>query len=110
MADLVNRQVLLAARPAGAPKDSDFALKETPVPEPGNGQVLCRTVYLSLDPYMRGRMSAAKSYTKPLDPGDVITGETLSQVVASNQADFRIEMSLAQKQIFQSVHSVQFHV
>ena len=62
MPEAVNRQVLLAARPDGAPVDSDFRLAETPVPEPGEGQVLCRTIYLSLDPYMRGRMSAAKSY------------------------------------------------
>ena len=88
MAETVNRQVVMAARPEGAPKDSDFALKETPAPAPGDGQVLCRTVYLSLDPYMRGRMSAAKSYTKPLDPGDVITGETVSRVVESKHADF----------------------
>ncbi|MCH8002832.1 MAG: NADP-dependent oxidoreductase, partial [Proteobacteria bacterium] len=57
-----NRQIVLAARPEGAPKDGDFRLVEAAVPEPGAGEMLCRTLYLSLDPYMRGRMNAAKSY------------------------------------------------
>ncbi len=72
MPELVNRQVLLAARPEGAPKDSDFNLVESPVPRPGDGQVLCRNIHLSLDPYMRGRMSAAKSYAKPVEIGQVM--------------------------------------
>ncbi len=50
----VNRQIVLAARPEGAPKDSDLSLVEAPIPEPGEGELLCRTIYLSLDPYMRG--------------------------------------------------------
>ena len=57
-----NRQIVLAARPVGAPKDGDFRLVEAARPEPGAGEMLCRTVYLSLDPYMRGRMNATKSY------------------------------------------------
>ena len=83
MARNTNRQVLLAARPDGAPKESDFKLVERPVPEPGANEVLTRTIYLSLDPYMRGRMSAAKSYAKPVEVGAVMTGGTVGQVVAS---------------------------
>ncbi len=89
MPELVNRQVLLAARPEGAPKDSDFNLVESPVPRPGDGQVLCRNIHLSLDPYMRGRMSAAKSYAKPVEIGQVMEGGAISQVATSNLADFR---------------------
>ena len=89
MPELINRQVLLAARPQGAPKESDFNLIESPVPQPGDGQVLCRTIYLSLDPYMRGRMSAARSYAKPVEIGQVMEGGTVSEVVTSNLADFQ---------------------
>ena len=69
-----NRQITLAARPVGEPKTSDFALKTAPIPVPGPGEALLRTVYLSLDPYMRGRMSAAKSYAKPVEIGEVMVG------------------------------------
>ena len=89
MPKLINRQVLLAARPQGVPKESDFNLVESPVSQPGDGQVLCRTIYLSLDPYMRGRMSAAKSYAKPVEIGQVMEGGAVSEVVTSNLADFQ---------------------
>ena len=88
MSDSLNRQVLLAAHPEGAPKDSDFRLQEGAVPAIGDGQVLCRAIYLSLDPYMRGRISPAKSYAKGVEVGEVITGGTVSQVVQSNSPDF----------------------
>ncbi|HEY0524351.1 MAG TPA: NADP-dependent oxidoreductase [Stellaceae bacterium] len=88
MSEERNRRIVLAARPNGEPKDSDFRLEETPVPAPGPGQVLLRTVYLSLDPYMRGRMNAAKSYAKPVEVGEVMVGGTVSRVVASNLAGF----------------------
>lgn len=84
----VNRQILLAARPDGPPKESDFKLVETPVPEPGVGEVVTRTIYLSLDPYMRGRMNAAKSYATPVAIGEVMTGGAVGQVVASNNPEF----------------------
>ena len=61
MSETVNRQVVLAARPSGAPKPSDFDVTETPAPSPGGGEFLCRTIYLSLDPYMRGRMNAGRA-------------------------------------------------
>jgi len=88
MAQGINRRVVLAARPVGAPKPSDFALDEAPIPEPGPGELLCRTLYLSLDPYMRGRMSAAKSYAKPVDIGAVMEGGTVSEVVRSHNPAF----------------------
>jgi NADPH-dependent curcumin reductase CurA len=85
----VNRQVLLVNRPTGEPAEGDFALTEAPVPEPGAGQFLCRTVYLSLDPYMRGRMSARASYAKPAELGQVMVGGTVSEVVRSNHSTYR---------------------
>src|SRR5215470_923051 len=74
MAAGINRQILLKSRPEGAPSLGNFELVERPLPEPGDGEVLMRTRYLSLDPYMRGRMSAAKSYAKPVAVGDIVTG------------------------------------
>ncbi len=76
-------QIRLASRPVGEPQDSDFAVVTTELPEVGEGQVLLRTVYLSLDPYMRGRMSAAKSYAKPVEVGDVMVGGTVCEVLES---------------------------
>ena len=76
-------QIRLASRPVGEPQDSDFDVVTTELPEVGEGQVLLRTVYLSLDPYMRGRMSAAKSYAKPVEVGDVMVGGTVCEVLES---------------------------
>ena len=78
-----NRQIRLAARPVGMPKGSDFSVAEAPLPEPGPGQALVRTLALSLDPYMRGRMSAAKSYAPPVAIGAVMTGGAVGEVVRS---------------------------
>jgi NADPH-dependent curcumin reductase CurA len=83
-----NRRILLAARPKGAPLATDFKLEVLPRPEIEAGQVLLRTVYLSLDPYMRGRMSDAKSYADPLEIGDVMLGGTVSRVAESRHADY----------------------
>lgn len=66
----VNRRILLNARPRGAPTAADLRIERGPVPEPGAGQVLLRTLYLSLDPYMRGRMSEGPSYAAPVALGD----------------------------------------
>jgi NADPH-dependent curcumin reductase CurA len=87
----VNRQIVLRRRPTGAPKPSDFELVQTPLPKPGAGEVLCRTRYLSLDPYMRGRMDAGISYTGGTNPdlGQVMVGGTVSEVVASDDPAFR---------------------
>jgi NADPH-dependent curcumin reductase CurA len=86
----INHQVQIAARPQGFPKPTDFRFVEAPVPRPIDGQMLCRTIYLSLDPYMRGRMNAGPSYATGLDLGDVMTGGTVSAVVESNLDEFRV--------------------
>ncbi|MGN6576267.1 MAG: NADP-dependent oxidoreductase, partial [Nocardioides sp.] len=80
-------QIRLAARPVGEPDDSCFATEVVDLPDLEDGQLLLRTVYLSLDPYMRGRMSAAKSYAAPLEIGDVMLGGTVCEVVESRAAD-----------------------
>jgi NADPH-dependent curcumin reductase CurA len=84
----VNRQVTLAARPEGFPKETDFALVEREVPSPGPGEVLVRAQWLSLDPYMRGRMSAARSYAKPTEIGEPMTGQVVGEVVESEDGRF----------------------
>jgi NADPH-dependent curcumin reductase CurA len=84
-----NRRIVLAARPAGEPKDSDFRLEDAAMPRPPAGGLLLRTIHLSLDPYMRGRMSAAKSYAKPVEIGEVMTGGTVGEVVESNNPAFK---------------------
>jgi len=80
----VARQIVLAARPKGRPQSTDFHLEETPIPTPASGQLLLGVRYLSLDPYMRGRMDDRKSYATPLQLGDVMTGEAVAQVLTSN--------------------------
>ena len=90
MAGSVNRQILLKSRPQGAPGLDNFELIETPTPEPGEGEVLMRTLYLSLDPYMRGRMSAAKSYAKPAAVGEPMVGGTVGEIVASRNPKFSV--------------------
>lgn len=83
-----NRRWVLASRPHGAPSADNFRLEEQPVPTPKEGQVLLRTVWLSLDPYMRGRMSDAPSYSPPVEIGAVMVGGTVSRVEQSNHPDF----------------------
>ena len=83
-----NKQVLLANRPTGWVKESDFRIVETPLPAPGEGQVLIKNSYLSLDPYMRGRMNDARSYAAKAELGDVMTGETVGEVIESRSAKF----------------------
>ncbi|MEU6460479.1 NADP-dependent oxidoreductase [Streptomyces sp. NPDC046976] len=78
-----NREWHLLSRPVGWPKPEDFALVETPVPTPGEGQILVRNTYLSVDPYMRGRMSAAKSYVAPFELGKVMEGGAVGEVIES---------------------------
>lgn len=84
-----NRQIVLAARPEGLPKPSDFRLVETPVPELAEGQFLLKTNYLSVDPYMRGRISEAKSYAEPVAIGEVMVGGTVGTVVKSQHPGYR---------------------
>jgi hypothetical protein len=78
-----NRQIVLRHRPVGMPKPSDFDLVESPLPTPKAGEVLTRTIYLSLDPYMRGRISGARSYAQSVEPGQVIVGGTVGEVLES---------------------------
>jgi NADPH-dependent curcumin reductase CurA len=78
-----NRQITLAAHPEGSPKETDFAMVETPVPRPKTGELLSRTIYLSLDPYMRGRMNRTLGYAKPTKLGEVMFGQTVAQVIES---------------------------
>ncbi|MGW1544870.1 NADP-dependent oxidoreductase [Streptomyces sp. NPDC002309] len=86
----VSREWHLVARPVGWPKPEDFALVEAPVPTPGEGQVLVRNLYVSVDPYMRGRMSAAKSYAAPYELGKVMQGGAVGEVVASRAEGFAV--------------------
>src|SRR5438046_5616047 len=82
------RQIVLAARPQGKPQLTDFRLEETAIPTPASGQLLLGVQYLSLDPYMRGRMDDRKSYAKPLQVGEVMTGETVARVLTSNHSAY----------------------
>lgn len=88
MSKLTYRRVVLASRPEGAPEPKNFELIEDDLPEPGEGELTARTIYLSLDPYMRGRMNDAKSYATPVGIGEVMTGGAVSQVLASNNPKF----------------------
>ena len=88
MVEGVNRQVVLAARPVGYPQEQDFQVRDAPMPTLGERQVLVRNLWLSLDPYQRGRMSDAPSYTPSAEIGDVMTGGTVGRIVASNSGDF----------------------
>jgi NADPH-dependent curcumin reductase CurA len=83
-----NRKIVLKQRPVGAPRPSDFELVEAPLPRPGDGEILCRTIYLSLDPYMRGRISGVRSYAKGVDPGELMVGGTVGEVVESRHPGF----------------------
>ncbi|AUD79343.1 NADP-dependent oxidoreductase [Kangiella profundi] len=90
MSNSNNRQILLASRPKGAPTDDNFRLVESAKPEPKEGEVLLKTIYLSLDPYMRGRMNDAKSYADPVELDQVMVGGTVAQVEASHNDKFEV--------------------
>jgi len=85
---MTNRQVLLRNRPIGAPTVGDFEVVAAPLPAPGEGEILCRTIYLSLDPYMRGRMNEGRSYATPAQVGKPMVGGTVSEVVESGHPGF----------------------
>ena len=85
---ITGKEVVLISRPDGPPKENNFEIRETNISEPGPGKVLVRSLYLSLDPYMRGRMSAGKSYTAPVQLGDVMGGGVVGEVLISNSATF----------------------
>ena len=79
-----NRRVVLAQRPNGLPDESTLKVEATVLPQAGPGEMLLRTSYLSLDPYMRGRMNDTKSYAEPVKLGEVMTGQVIAQVVDTN--------------------------
>jgi NADPH-dependent curcumin reductase CurA len=85
----IRRSVVLKRRPHGAPRREDFEFREDSVPQPSAGEVVTRTIWLSIDPYMRGRLrEATYQYSQPVNPGDVMTGETVGEVIASAHPDF----------------------
>ncbi|WKE64784.1 NADP-dependent oxidoreductase [Gallaecimonas kandeliae] len=84
-----NSRIVLASRPQGEPTPDNFRLEQAPIPEPAQGQVLLRTVFLSLDPYMRGRMSDAPSYAPPVQIGELMVGGTVGRVLSSKHPDYR---------------------
>jgi NADPH-dependent curcumin reductase CurA len=90
MTQALNQRVLLASRPKGLPRPENFRIVQEPVPTPADGQVLLEILYLSLDPYMRGRMDVAKSYARPVDIGAVMEGGTVARVVASRRDGFAV--------------------
>ncbi|MEX2366797.1 MAG: NADP-dependent oxidoreductase, partial [Pseudohongiellaceae bacterium] len=83
-----NKRYVLAERPTGMPDETHLKLEEVPMPVPGKDEVLLKTIYLSLDPYMRGRMNAGASYAKSVEVGEHMTGQTISQVLESNSPDY----------------------
>ena len=86
---VTSRRVVLKSRPVGAPKPTDFSVVDAPVAPLADGEILTRTMYLSLDPYMRGRISGVKSYAKGVDPGDLMVGGTVGEVVESKHPGFK---------------------
>ncbi len=84
----IRRSVVLKRRPVGSPRPEDFDIREDAIPAPGPGEVLTRTIWLSIDPYMRGRVSDRKSYAPPVQIGEVMTGETVGEVIASADPAF----------------------
>ena len=88
MNSIINRRIVLATRPQGAPQSSDFSMVSESVPELRQGEILSRTIYLSLDPYMRARMNTGKSYAAPVEIGETMCGSTVSQVEKSSHPEF----------------------
>ena len=84
------KQIVLASRPNGVPTRENFRLEKAPIPELPQGGLLLRVLYLSLDPYMRGRMDDRKSYAKPVGLGQVMTGESVCEVIVSDQAGYAV--------------------
>ncbi len=85
-----HQRIVLASRPSGAPNAENFRLESSNKPVASDGQVLLRTIYLSLDPYMRGRMSDAESYAEPVAVNDIMVGGTVCQVEESRHPDFEV--------------------
>ena len=87
---LISREIHLKSRPIGLPTEENFELVETAVPEPGAGQMLIQNIYMSVDPYMRGRMIDRKSYVPPFQIGEVLSGGNVGRVIQSNHDEFPV--------------------
>src|SRR5580693_8494311 len=85
-----NRQFVLASRPTGLPEESNFKMIETPIPEPMDGEFLAHAMYLSVDPYMRGRISQAKSYAAGIEIGGLMVAGGVARVVESKNPNFAV--------------------
>src|ERR1017187_3208965 len=90
MSNSENRRIVLSSRPTGVPTPDNFWIETQAVPVPAQGQMLLRTICLSLDPYMRGRMSDAPSYAPPVAVGEAMVGSTVSRVDISHHPDFAV--------------------
>ena len=89
MVEILSREIRLRRRPTGMPDEDDFALATVPIPELRPGELLVRNIYMSVDPYMRGRMNAGRSYTPPFQIGEALTGGAVGQVVAALNGRFQ---------------------
>ena len=87
---MTNKRIVLASRPLGPVSEANFRLEETPLPKPAEGEVLVRNLWLSLDPYMRGRMSDAKSYVKGVEIGELMVGQTVGEVLESRHPKLKV--------------------
>ena len=90
MTEAINKRWVLNKRPVGMPEDECWKLVELPVPEIEEGNILIKTLYLSIDPYMRGRMNDAKSYADPIKLGEIMTGESVGVVIESKSDNFKV--------------------
>ena len=90
MAETVSREIRLKNRPVGLPRESDFELATVPLPTPGAGEVLVRNLYMSVDPYMRGRMLDQSSYVQPFQVGQPLDGGCVGQVVQSQDEKLQV--------------------
>ena len=87
---MTNKRIVLASRPVGPVSEANFRLEEAPLPKPAEGEVLVRNLWLSLDPYMRGRMSDAKSYVKGVEIGELMVGQTVGEVLESRHPKLKL--------------------
>jgi len=90
MNEYISREIVLRKRPIGIPDGSDFGVVEVPVGQPGDGEVLVQNIYVSVDPYMRGRMIDRKSYTPPFQLGETVTGGCVGKIISSNTDQFQV--------------------
>lgn len=90
MKEIIGREIQLKKRPMGIPKESDFQIAEVSIPAPKEGEILVQNVYISVDPYMRGRMVDRKSYTPPFQLGETITGGSIGKVINSNLENYQV--------------------